>query len=91
MYKQNELLPLLMMAIAVLRQRGESMIRTSDVIRVMEGLFLSDRGTTVQLSRNAGVGRALSKFADQLNIRQSGEVRLKDDAGNRTRSAVWAI
>tara|TARA_R100001143_G_scaffold637_3_gene1666 strand:+ start:10885 stop:11160 length:276 start_codon:yes stop_codon:yes gene_type:complete len=91
MHKRNDLLSLLKSAIALLRQRGERLVKTSDVIRVAEGVFLSNRGMNVQLSRNAGFGRALSRFSDQLGISHMGSVRIRDDAGNRTRSATWAI
>lgn len=90
MFKQHELVSLLIMAVAVLRDRGEKTFRTVDVIRVVEGLFLSNKGTPVQLSRNAGFGRALSRYSALLGISHIGSVRLRDDAGNRTCSATWA-
>lgn len=91
MQKKQAFQNLLAVIVKGQRENGCQQMTTVQVIRLLKGQFLSDYETPVHRSWNAGVGRTLSVLSEDLGIHRSGDVRLKDDAGNRTRSAVWDL
>lgn len=52
---------------------------------------MRQKGTDVFRSENAEYGRVLSKLRERFGIVYLKTVRLDDDCGGRTRTAIWGI
>lgn len=91
MRNTDTLAAMLMMIIEGLRKSGKRYVKTIDVIRILNGQFFSDLNTPVCRSWNAAIGRALSSNSEMLSIDYDSKVRVKDDSGHRTKSAVWKL
>lgn len=76
------------------RLKGDipKLITTADIIRELDGEFLSDIGMPVGESPNAGKGRAISSVAHELGLRRARKsVRVRDSVGHRTTAALWEL
>jgi hypothetical protein len=75
-------------------RRGDKpvFLHTGEFIVAAEGKFLSNRNTPVGRSRNAAVGRLLSKHAQELGISHlKAHMRVVDSDGRKTHAALWRI
>jgi len=78
--------------ITLARARGDMSICTADLIRSMDGKLFAGVGLSAHESPNAQFGRVLSRVSAALGlsiVRRRKSVR--DDAGRRTCTAVWAL
>lgn len=62
---------------------------TADVIRVIDGAFVSDKGAAPSASWNAAVGSRLSEWEFELGITKVKHAGAKDDLGHRTSVQHW--
>ena len=70
-------------------QLGE-VFSTADLIRAIDGAFVSNAGVSASQAPNALFGKLLSKNADTLGIVNVAKGRrVQDDNGRRTQTATW--
>lgn len=67
------------------------LMSTKQAIQFHNGQFVSNLHTPPSKSSNARFGRFLSRHQNELSIRFAGTVRVEDENGHHTHSAMWAI
>lgn len=75
-----------------LRRKGAADVTTIEVIaHLVGGSYEVDQGASVKDSKNATIGRLLSKNSFTFGIRKIGEISAVDSNRQRTTTAKWAI